>query len=106
MTAATATLADFLLARIAEDETVAREAQDQLDDWTARGLSVSGGVVDSVEAHKYRWFPTRVLAECEAKRRIVEEREKWNNVLGLNFACRALALPYADHPDYREEWRL
>jgi hypothetical protein len=25
---------------------------------------------------------------------------------GLAFAVQALALPYADHPDYRDEWRV
>lgn len=63
------------------------------------------------------WHPTtstpdRVLAECEAKRRIVRLHPE---ILGIcqecaneQYPCRtlgAVALPYADHPDYREEWR-
>ena len=56
--------------------------------------------------------PRRVLTECEAKRLIV--RYHGSRMLGACqedgglFPCRtlrALALPYADHPDYCEEWR-
>lgn len=66
----------------------------------------------------------RVLADCEAKRRIVEELQTFSLVAakredqplpqaltaagivtGLERAVRLLALPYADHPDFREEWR-
>lgn len=61
------------------------------------------------------------LAEIEAKRRIIDEHlavgrgdvcyslchEKAPGV-PQSFPCRTLrllALPHADHPDYREEWR-
>ena len=57
--------------------------------------------------HVRRHDPARVLAECAAKRLILRiwfesefcERDVMNDVID------ALALPYADHPDYREEWR-
>ena len=76
--------------------------------------------------HVQRWNPGRVKAECEAKRRIVALHgfASWDTPGGERRACtscgyyedepvvdwpcptiRALALPYADHPDYREEWR-
>ena len=106
MTTETLTLTDFLLARIAEDEADARA-----------GLVAEGS-----------W---RVLAECEAKRRIVElhsireaspscsqcggytattdgQRGIVHHGYAIPWPCptlRALALPYADHPDYREDWR-
>jgi hypothetical protein len=121
---------------------------------------VSGGTWRSLdicreieEAHVVRWAPARVLAECEAKRRIIEFHQSWpvlvetpptfdqGNAEGHDLALgelssmtlrlsqriawmteqeyrnrfgsepptgpmlRALALPYADHPDYRPEWR-
>jgi len=128
-------LVDFLLARIAEDE---RDASAALRDvisadgtigarWWGAGSDVMAGRDDHVAAvstgdlavadHIARWDPARVLAECDAKRRII-------GVHGLNefnvdpcdahddtFASvpcdtvRLLALPYADHPDYRDEWR-
>lgn len=81
--------------------------------------------------HMARHDPARVLAECEAKRRIVglhvvsrtmmpmrgfdqpdyEEPEDSCHVcdwVPTDSACdtiRLLAHPYADHPDYDEAWR-
>jgi hypothetical protein len=99
MTAATQTLTDFLLARIAEDE---------------------------VDLHLKAGRPDRIDAECEAKRRIVTlmgyVRESWDNtrsgegrVMWPDVTRRekshalmileTLAAIYGDHPDYREEWR-
>ena len=50
--------------------------------------------------HIARWDPARVVAECESKRRILERHEQDEEIL------RVLALPYADHRDYRDEWRI
>jgi hypothetical protein len=65
----------------------------------------------------------RVLADCEAKRRIVRSyldlqnqsfrlrREDEEPIVTVAMehtwvlAIRILASVYADHPDYREEWR-
>jgi hypothetical protein len=130
MTTTTATLADFLLARIAEDEAAARAAHTSGDgvevggSWHVDIGFVRGGVRDwslfeadefdastseEIAAHIARHDPARVLAECEAKRRIVE-RCGWigpgapayhlaQGILG------ELVLPYADHAEFREEWR-
>lgn len=52
----------------------------------------------------------KLLAECEAKRRILDValeldgREEVGNGAVLDL-LDALALPYADHPDYKQEWR-
>lgn len=161
------TLTDFLLARIAEDEETARDGAG----WDPTGLVRSSGrwrrdgmssVVDdhgqlviygdgpapsdAAAEHIVRHDPAHVLAECEAKRRIVELHKAWpvlverpptmeavdsGDPTRLAYRMsrqiqwqteqeyrerfghepptapilRALALPYADHPDYREEWR-
>jgi len=83
-------LSDFLLARIAEDEEGApRHLFDR----------ERGGLIGIRE---------RILAECEAKRRIVAECGKpMMTFYGPTekHVMRLLALPYADHPDYREEWK-
>jgi hypothetical protein len=155
------TLTDFLLARIAEDEADARLAtghryitgqrEKRSGVWVHDGSiayadSPSEDVVDWVYdeawAHIARHDPARVLAECEAKRRIVEMHSKtatsWLNADGkLAYPDRAgvlycelcsfheqyegfndyeepwpcptlriLALPYADHPDFKPEWRV
>jgi hypothetical protein len=120
------TLTEFLLARIAEDEEYAQRG--------TRGRWKLGGLDDAElgdawwlnsadQQHAWRWYPDRVLTECEAKRRIVEMA---NGSADFDTAMprpgyaqhyhspsadilirvqQLLALPYADHPDYREEWR-
>lgn len=123
-------LAEFLLARIAEDEAAARGAGGLT--WSAgAGIFYTHTVEDSerqpviydegapTEAqadHIAAWSPARVLIECEAKRQLIELaqglvylREIGDPVapstpVGQDI-LEILAVPYADHPDYREEWR-
>jgi hypothetical protein len=63
-------------------------------------------------AHISRHDPARVLAECEAKRRIVDEVRELNAepnppqaLILADYILQAIAGVYADHPDFREEWR-
>lgn len=126
------TLTEFLLAQIAEDEAVARAAT--LGPWGVDDESyaeaiygadltsvVSGGrwgdggsVFNSTRdaVHIARHDPARVLAECEVKRRIVEylvcavkEKDDPAIISAYTDVVEQLAVPYADHPDYRESWR-
>ena len=88
------TLAEFLLARIAEDEQVARSSlatHEEGEPWGYGHLPDDG-------PHIARWSPARVLAECAAKREIVERFVAWD-------AVRLLAAPYSAHPDYDKDWR-
>lgn len=121
----TESLTDFLLARIAEDAAVAAGAyRDSVDDegvchesWTDATTAVmwgdtaaiSGLEADYLSNHIARHDPARVLAECEAKRRIVERCSAVDYAMPSTYLAHGilglLALPYADHPDYREEWR-
>ena len=105
-------LNEFLLARIAEDEAVAQDIYVDPGKWRADGL--------------IGLDPSRMLAECEAKRRIVAEHphrqwDGWTYCETCNMTeggtiydvekagncptLRLLALPYADHPAWREGWR-
>ena len=92
------TLTDFLLARIAEDESAATE-------WGVKGE---------------RARAARLCAETQAKRRLLNEyRARDEDVAlmlgpdsrrqrqwaGLHLATKVLAAIYSDHPDYRDEWR-
>ena len=126
------TLTEFLLARIAEDEAVAHAAQHQdQPTWRAdfhsmdamgpkfsvlgsSGQFRSSDVVD----HVVRFQPSRVLAECEAKRALINEYGKVQAAIaqgdGTEWtmggqaargqALMILALPYSAHPDYRPGW--
>lgn len=89
------TIVEFLEARIAEDEAAARGADgarwfhsDKVvtfevlrgDGWDEVSPPIS---VDTRANgwHITRWSPARVLAECEAKRRIVERHARRRTIL-------------------------
>lgn len=101
------TLAHFLLDRIAEDEAAARYVEDSVSA-RRRWHHHADGNVDEVTPARWSepFMPTRVLAECEAKRRIVDISLAFdpheNDDIGL---LKSIALPYADHAEYREEWK-
>ena len=103
-------LDEFLLARIAEDEHHARAARG----WQTGDRHVGQPLDYSI--HMDRWSPDRVLAECAAKRAIVQlhtpvddQPDGWCNLCdGDGWPCgtmAALATVYAGHPDYDESWR-
>lgn len=129
------TLTEFLLARIEEDELKALSIfapAIQANQWI-RGLFMhTDGTVEFTDHEgtytltpeewdetARRYADPRLLAECEVKRRIVElcaplvtpDRLAWAATDRdpsphlADDALRLLALPYAEHPDYREEWR-
>jgi hypothetical protein len=105
------TLTEFLLARVAEDEAHAEAAKGKTISMSADWEDVAA--VD----HAYRWDPARVLAECEAKRRVVEAAADLESgralaasgsliIQGLGHRLlRILAAPCADHSDYDPVWR-
>jgi hypothetical protein len=124
----------FLLARVDEDEATARGSQGGA--WTTGGLRMISQPEESKdwEPAAPGWVlvePRHVLAECEAKRRIVER--SGGNVCGgdspthypqdyaegcdgcaaaqsadyeTHWVLALLASVYADHPDFDEGWRL
>lgn len=98
--AAVMELVRFLLSRIADDMALAPDLHSEKcrlfvgsRDWTWCDCG----------------YPARASSEVQAKRRIVEAAPKFQQsddgkrvfVLTL----RLLALPYAGHPDYQQEWR-
>jgi hypothetical protein len=99
-------LAEFLLARIAEDEA-------SIEHMTAEKHRVETAPVfaglppDWLMGVAIFVSPDRWRAECEAKRRIIDalswDDEPWRRV--RDYLLELLALPYADHPDYRAEWK-
>jgi hypothetical protein len=138
-------LIEFLRARLDEEAEVARAAMiNSGGEWaqvdpvrapcrvedTTRGYVVvndDGWTTSEQAAHIARHDPARVLAEVEAKRRIIalwkaadddaagERRYADSYDTGVSGwpmgredafsdALRLLAFPYANHPDYRAEW--
>jgi uncharacterized protein DUF6221 len=117
-------LDEFLLARIAEDKRIATDAAAARGrkDWDAD----AAGPPHAAE-HVARHDPARVLAECAAKRRLVmacRDSRPDLHFLGARphgmadfpltpsdqhqlaaLTLALLALPYADHHDFRPEWR-
>jgi hypothetical protein len=97
----------FLLARIAEDEAIAQAA---LEPWAGEddGATIGDFSRESFVFVKH-FGPDRVLADCEAKSRIINLHNPcadWS--YGDATTCPelvALASVYADHPDYRDKWR-
>ncbi|MGB2557718.1 DUF6221 family protein [Cellulosimicrobium cellulans] len=134
----TQTLTEFLLARIAEDEgrldlpdaevvlNSSGEVSHRGDGWVSRGDCPVCGAYQydgTEEVTEEAWWEhaetvhqrSRLLAECETKRRIVtmwaDPFGQWNAPQAdaaraqKDSTLRLLALPYADHPDYDETWR-
>lgn len=103
------TLTEFLRARIAEDEEMARRCKD------GNGWSPGSGGIFWTERPRgpIQIEPRRLLAECAAKRDIVDRLSPYfgdptNDVVlieAVEDALVALAQPFADHPEFREEWR-
>ena len=107
-------LTEFLLARIAEDG-------EEIGAWTHRdeGAGPNGlgwaevGAISEVLMISHG----RMLRECEAKRRVVDVHSPDHLEPDIcatcsshaeGYPCRTLlflALPYADHPDFDEDWR-
>ena len=121
------TITEFLIARLDEDESIARMA----DSVAGHPGEAHGEPAEAAPflpqqlRHIDRWSPARVLVDIAAKRTIVKTYEELGQVLteavdsghvdeatvtrnlfaGLQVAVLAHAMAFADHPDYREEWR-
>jgi hypothetical protein len=117
------TLIQFLLARITEDEEVANNA---ICGCGGPACTVNNGWYDHSEAearleedgparHVVRFSPSRVLAECKAKREIVATAVGYGAEYpdfeggyqtGYEEAAGDLAEVYSDHPDFDPVWKV
>ncbi|MDJ0321844.1 DUF6221 family protein [Pseudarthrobacter sp. PS3-L1] len=143
------TITEFLEARIAEDEELAKLASfgwgaiwtavsNHEDEWytiRAEGKrEVVGGEDSDVIAHIARHDSARVLAECAAKRKLIDSQFYYAVEIDSEWGCgcsegeirankcenfnltdggklgmpilEALSSVYSSHPDYRQEWAL
>jgi len=107
------TIVEFLQARISEDEAQANVliAMAAPDDWwnPTQTLNFWPEEIAFWDVHT----PARVLAECAAKRAIVQLHDMSIDPCDefdasfKSVPCetlRILAAVYSDHPDYQEEW--
>jgi hypothetical protein len=110
----TDTLAEFLLTRIEED-VVKRVT---MREWHAADCDAIPEIGSEYTYPCDCGVPERMARECEAKRQIVarcmEDTDADPELLNVGVSpehwlgsnvLRFLALPYADHPDYRQEWK-
>lgn len=131
-TTETLTLTDFLLARIAEDEAVARDAlKPEFGGDNPNFYNDLSAHADDQNLWTFHVPVERFLAECKARRLIVEgcreAADAHRNIGAIEWggdvrgaaerasysamhrvwllAVAHLALPYAAHPDYDEAWR-
>lgn len=116
-------LVQFLLDRLDEEQALAQKAADDVAElneifetgnlpwrtWSrpAATLSSLGPIAEFI----YSQTPDRVLAEIYAKRLIVKDyleavRARDDAaVSNLSWVFLRLAMSYAGHPDFREQWR-
>ena len=108
----------------ADGDTALRTENDHVLAYLPEGRPFKVGVLRHIARHD----PARILREVEAKRRIVQEILKYEAKIDSEWGCchlmneiadglcserspasipalQLLAVSYADHPDYREEWR-
>jgi hypothetical protein len=105
---------------------------DRVPMLSTAGSIIGRRIIQHVARHAARFDPARVLAECDAQRQIIEKHidptDSWDcptcarpegfsedadgnreySRSAVTAPCptlRLLALPYAGHPGYREEWR-
>lgn len=99
------TLVEFLLARIAEDEAALETARRMGVPPLPMGSRIGSGIGNHPTMSE-----TRMAAECDAKRRVVDlYREAveffwFAERSALEPVIKLLARPYRDHPDYQQEW--
>jgi hypothetical protein len=126
-------LVTWLRAQLDEDERIAREAADEGDgqwrlatynDGTTTAWHGEAEVMTALyqddAVHIRNWDPARVLAEVDARRRMLDVvlpkvtdlqgacDEEWGARPGLDaddLLVRTLALPYSDREGYRDEWQ-
>ncbi|WP_406365238.1 DUF6221 family protein [Streptomyces sp. NBC_00645] len=126
-------LVSWLEQQLDVDERIVQAIEDEEQHWDPGDKNLGSAVIGaeygaavvvgpydhldwSVRQYIAEHDPARVLREIDAKRRILAEHalNGWvcdtcdNGEVDQTFPCptlRLLALPYADRPGYREEWR-
>lgn len=99
-------LVEFLRARLDEDERIAKARADGAD-WM--DFEPCRNTHHPHAEYLPHFAPYRMLAEVESKRRIIDWAIEYmeGDYAPWNETClQLLALPYVDHPDFQESWRV
>ena len=117
--------------RTVKDDGVWTTGEHAMDEREVTGAGIhiydEGGHTLEQAVHIATWDPARVLAECDTKRRIIDQwrtakevledmhaadNTDWEDLEGpygeidaLDTVLKLLAVPYADRPGYLAEWR-
>lgn len=99
-------LVAFLRARLDEDEWAARVAKDA----AAKRTHYRASLTDRADRELREVAAARQLVDAYAEVADMDTEDPepefaYGRAVGLGIAVRLLAVSYADHPDYREEWR-
>lgn len=107
-----ADLGEFLLARLTEDQTLAFLAAVEEEQSGPLGNVTSDGVTDPRWIRVLHFSAERLRLEAAVHRQLVEmHRAPGHGCTGTRDGdepcptLRLLGLPFADHPEYRPEWR-
>ncbi len=100
-------ITDFLMERYAEEWAAAYTLVGVYDALVAT-IQTGRITMYALAPHFARWDPARIMAECEAKRQVVERLSDvtWGTYAVRDTILGLLALPYVQHPDYEKEWQL
>lgn len=113
-------LVEWLEVQLAEDERRAKKMHARRCETPASWTSTDNQGRPFETPCDCDWHVGSVLAECEAKRRIIRAHNKWcDGTCGSPdgpsdaypfhqahyWSMQALAVPYADRPGYDETWR-
>lgn len=122
-------LLDFLRDRLQDDEDYAHNAYADHNDAGPNWYEQWSGALNigekedlvltndsAVSRFMARHDPARILREVEAKRALLDDYERfvaerrrmmngWDSYPEVSPVLTAFAAVYADHPQYRDEWR-
>ncbi|WP_028478071.1 DUF6221 family protein [Nocardia sp. CNY236] len=112
-------IADFIVARLEEDENAAQAIDPDHRDWSydqnsrAIRTAVPGLVAevgdDNTHAaghHVARHDPARILRAAYARRYMLALAEVCARGNPNDRMLRCLAAPWSDHPDFQREWEI
>ena len=113
------TITDFLLARLGAEENIAKAASRYEGGEFGSWAPYRDGSPSEIREQVKRQSPSRTLADCDSKRRLIgfvaidantqpqgplSESTDWHQT--ATGVLMLLAAPYAGHPDFDAAWAI